>query len=66
MDTKISLKAALVVVWAATIAGAAVASENHRICAEHRHVIFQQSHTEHFERQDALRLAIVTEADVTN
>ena len=66
MNTKISLKAALVVLWACTIAGAAVASESHRICVEHNHAIFQQLHEEHLVENGEFRVAIVTEADVTN
>ena len=61
-----SVKAALVVIWACLIAGAAVASENHRLCAMHTHaelLRLQDEHRLHEEKSDVL---IVAEVDVTN
>ena len=61
-----SVKAALVVLWACLIAGAAVASESHRICTLKTHAEMIRLHDElqlHQEKSDVL---IVAELDVTN
>lgn len=52
-----SVKAALVILWACLIAGAAIASESQRLCA------LYDEHQLHEEKSDVL---IVTEFDVTN
>ena len=62
----VSVKAALVVLWACLIAGAAVASESHRICTLKTHAEMLRLHDElqlHQEKSDVL---IVAELDVTN
>jgi hypothetical protein len=62
----VSVKAALVVLWACLIAGAAVASESQRLCALHTHAEMLRLHHEyqlHKEKSDVL---IVAEVDVTN
>ena len=61
-----SVKAALVVLWACLIAGAAVASESHRLCVLHTHDEMNRLHEDlqlHEEETDVL---IVAEFDVTN
>ena len=61
-----SVKAALVVLWACLIAGAAIASESQRLCALHTHTELLRLHEElqlHEEKSDVL---IVAEVDVTN
>ena len=42
-----SVKAALVVLWACLIAGAAIASESHRLCALNTHAELLRLHDEH-------------------
>jgi len=62
----VSVKAALVVLWACLIAGAAIASESHRLCALHTHAELLRLHDEqrlHEEKSDVLSVA---EFDVTN
>lgn len=54
-----SLKATLVIIWACLIAGAAIASENHRICVEKRHAQLQ-------ELQHEFELLVVARVNVTN
>ena len=61
-----SVKAALVVLWACLIAGAAVASESHRLCVAYTHAEMIRLHEDlqlHEEETDVL---IVAEFDVTN
>ena len=63
---KVSLKAPVVVLWACLIAGAAVASESHRLCVEHSHTQLQRLHEDLQLHKDEVELLIVTEVDVTN
>ena len=61
-----SVKAVLVVIWACLIAGAAIASESHRLCDLHTHAESLRLQDElqlHEEKSDVL---IVTEVYVTN
>jgi len=62
----VSVKAVLVVIWACLILGAAVASENQRLCTLHARaelLRLQDEHQLHEEKSDVL---IVAEVDVTN
>jgi hypothetical protein len=62
----VSVKAALVVLWACLIAGAAVASENHRLCALHAHTELERLHQELQLHEEEIEVLIVAEVDVTN
>ncbi len=61
-----SVKAALVILWACLIAGAAVASENHRLCALHTHTELERLHQELQLHEEEIEVLIVAEVDVTN
>ena len=61
-----SVKAALVVLWACLIAGAAVASESHRLCALHAHTELLRLHHELQLHEEKSEVLIVAEVDVTN
>lgn len=61
-----SVKAALVVLWACLIAGAAVASENHRLCVEHVHTELLRLHEDPQLHEEEVNVLIVAEVDVTN
>jgi hypothetical protein len=62
----VSVKAALVVIWACLIAGAAIASESHRLCVLHTHVELLQLQDEHRLHEEKSDVLIVAEVDVTN
>jgi hypothetical protein len=62
----VSVKAALVILWACLIAGAAVASENHRLCALHTHTELERLHQELQLHEEEIKVLIVAEVDVTN
>ena len=49
-----SVKAVLVILWAFLIAGAAVASENHRLCVLDEHAKLQQIHEAHRHQEEPL------------
>lgn len=61
-----SIKAALVVLWACLIAGAAVASENHRLCTQHADTEFDRLHKEVLVVEEETDVLITVEVDVTN
>ena len=61
-----SVKAALVVLWACLIAGAAVASESQRLCALDAHAEQLRLHPELHLHEDKSGVLIVAEFDVTN
>ena len=61
-----SVKAALVVLWACLIAGAAVASESHRICMLKTDAELLRLHHEHQLHEEKSDVLIVAEVDVTN
>lgn len=61
-----SVKAAIVVLWACLIAGAAVASESHRLCVLHSHAEMNQLHEKLQEPEEKPDVLIVAEVDVTN
>jgi hypothetical protein len=62
----VSIKAALVVLWACLIAGAAIASENHRLCVLHTHTEMNRLHEELQLLEEETDVLIVAEVDVTN
>lgn len=62
----VSVKAALVILWACLIAGAAVASENHRLCVMHTHVEMERPHEEVPVVEVETDVLIIAELDVTN
>ena len=62
----VSVKAALVVLWACLIAGAAIASENHRLCALHAHSELERLHEELQLPEAESDVLVVAEVDVTN
>jgi hypothetical protein len=62
----VSVKAALVVIWACLIAGAAIASESHRLCVLHTHVELLPLQDEHRLHEEKFDVLIVAEVDVTN
>lgn len=61
-----SLKAILTVCWACLIAGAAIASENHRICVANTHTKLLQPHNDLRESQHEFELRLIKRVDVTN
>ena len=61
-----SIKAALVVLWACLIAGAAVASESQRLCDLHAQTEMLRLHHELQLHKDESHVLIVAEVDVTN
>ncbi len=66
-----SVKAALVVLWACLIASAAVASENLRLCSEHAHTELLRSHDDSQLNDNEIHdieiaMLMVPEVDVTN
>ena len=61
-----SAKAALVVLWACLIAGAAIASENHRICTLKTHAELLRLHDEHQLHEETSDVLVGAEVDVTN
>jgi len=62
----VSLKSALVILWACLIAGAAVASENHRLCVENAQTDIERLHELLQLQEDEAELLIVAQFDVTN
>jgi hypothetical protein len=62
----VSVKAALVLLWACLIAGAAIASESHRLCALHTHTESDRSLDEPQLIEEASDVLIIAEVDVTN
>jgi len=62
----VSVKAALVVIWACLIAGAAVASESQRLCALQTHAELLQLQDEHQLHEEKSTVLIVAEVNVTN
>ncbi len=74
-EKNVSAKAAVVVLWASLIAGAAVASENHRLCGVHAHELhalelhrqidLDRLHNE-LQALEEADVLIITEVDVTN
>ncbi|MCH8248233.1 MAG: hypothetical protein IH913_01360 [Proteobacteria bacterium] len=66
MGNIVSLKAALTVVWACLIAGAAVASESHRLCVKNHQIELQRLHEDLPLHEEEFELLIVARVDVTN
>jgi len=66
LEKNVSVKAALVVLWACLIAGAAVASENHRLCKLNEHTELIRLHDELQAIEEEVDVLIVAEFDVTN
>ena len=66
MGNIVSLKAALTVVWACLIAGAAVASESHRLCVKTHQIELQRLHEDLPLHEEEFELLIVARVDVTN
>jgi len=62
----VSYKAVLVVLWACCIAGAAVASESHRLCGLHAHAEQIRLHDELQVIAEETGVLIIAELDVTN
>jgi hypothetical protein len=62
----VSLKAIIVVVWACLIAGAAIASENHRLCVEHHQTELIRLHQDLQLNEEEFEVLIVARVDVTN
>jgi len=62
----VSVKASLAILWACLIAGAAVASENQRLCNLHAHTELLRLHHELQLHVDKSNVLIVAEVDVTN
>ena len=62
----VSVKAVLVVLWACLIAGAAVASENHRLCKLNEHTELMRLHDELQAIEEEVDVLIVAEVYVTN
>jgi hypothetical protein len=62
----VSVKAALAVLWACLIAGAAIASENQRLCELHADTQLLQLQEERQLREEESDLLIVAEFDVAN
>jgi hypothetical protein len=62
----VSVKAALVVLWACLIAGAAIASESHRLCVLHTHTEMNRLHEEPQLLEEETDVLVVAEVDVTN
>ena len=61
-----SLKSTLVIIWGFLIAGAAVASENQRLCDLHTQTEIERLHQYLQLHEDEIKLLIVAEVDVTN
>ena len=61
-----SVKAALVVIWACLIVGAAVASENQRLCALHARAEVLRLQDEHRLHEEKSEVLIAAEVGVTN
>ena len=61
-----SLKSTLIILWGFLIAGAAVASENQRLCDLHAHTEIERLHEYLQLHDDEFKLLIVAEVDVTN
>ena len=61
-----SVKAALVVLWACLIAGAAIASESHRLCILHTHTEMNRLHEDLHLPEEKTDVLVVAEVDVTN
>ena len=61
-----SVKAALVVLWACLIAGAAFASESHRLCTLHAHAELKRLHEDLQLPKEDIEVLIIAEVDVTN
>jgi len=62
----VSLKSALVILWACLIAGAAVASESQRLCELRAAAKTQRLHEYLQHHEDGIEWLIVAEVDVTN
>jgi hypothetical protein len=62
----VSVKAALVVLWACCIAGAAIASESQRLCALHANAEMLRLHQELQLHEEESDVQVVAEVDVTN
>jgi len=61
----VSIKSILVVLWGCIVAGAAVASENHRLCAENVDTRVERLH-EYLQLHEEVAVLIVAKVDVTN
>ena len=61
-----SLKSTLVILWGILIAGAAVASENQRLCDLHAHTEIERLHKYLQLHEDEVEWLIVSQVDVTN
>ena len=61
-----SLKAVLVVLWVCLVAGAAIASENQRLCAENTLTESKRLHEYLQMHEDEVDVLIVAKVDVTN
>jgi hypothetical protein len=62
----VSIKAALVVLWACLIAGAAFASENYRLCTLHAHTELQRLHEDLQLPNEDVEVLVIAEVDVTD
>jgi len=60
----VSLKAILVILWACLIAGAAVASENYRLCEQHTQA--ESKRLQEFLQLHEDEATVITEFDVTS
>lgn len=61
-----SVKAALVVLWACLIAGAAFASENYRLCTLPAHTELKRLHEDLQLPKEDIEVLVVAEVDVTD
>ena len=68
LEKIVSLKSVLVVMWVCLIAGAAVASESHRLCVENNTIETQQLHERLQLHEDdiEIRVLVLAEFDVTS
>ena len=66
MEKTVSIKSILVVLWACIVAGAAVASENHRLCAENVDTRVERLHEYLQLHEEEVAVLIVASVDVTN
>ena len=64
--TTVSVKAALAILWACLIAGAAVASESQRRCELHAHMESHGIHEEITNVENDSGVSTIAEVDVTN
>ncbi len=61
-----SLKSILVVLWVCLVAGAAVASESHRLCVENANTQIERLHEYLQLHENETEVLVIAKVDVTN